>query len=75
MQAGLIRNFIPEELINIESSEYSEEMDYKYCTDGYTDEELLNKLFSSELISEPGTESIYSNADYSMIVEKITGVS
>lgn len=78
MQAGLIRDFFPEELINIESDDYSEEMDYKYCTDRYTDEELLNRLFSSELICEPGTESIYSNAGYTMlamIVEKITGVS
>ena len=77
MQAGLNREFFPENVMLNEDGSDNIEIARKYYTDGYTDEELLNGLFSSELICEPGTESNYSNAGYTllaMIIEKITGI-
>ena len=77
MQGGLIRDFFPDDVSMNEDGTDNMDFVHKYYTDGYTDDELLSGLFSSELICEPGTESIYSNAGYTllaMIVERITGM-
>lgn len=77
MQAGLNREFFPEETMMNEGGSDNMEIALKYYKDGYTDEELLKGLFGSELIYEPGADCIYSNAGYTllaMIVERVTGI-
>ena len=50
----------------------------KYYTDGFTDEEMLKKLFSADPVGEPGYQTTYSNAGYvllAMVIEQVTGES
>ena len=78
MQAGLNREFFPDDIMMNEDGSDNIRIAQKYYTDGYTDEELLNGLFGSELICEPGTESNYSNSSYTllaMMIEQISGMS
>ena len=49
----------------------------KICQDGYTDEDFLQNLYSSELVFEPGTKQEYCNTNYvllAMIVEQLSGM-
>lgn len=73
MQSGLRREFFGFDEQNIDMEVFK-----KYYNDGFTDEELLSELFSSEPECTPGTEIRYSNAGYTllaMIIEQVTGRS
>lgn len=76
MQSGLRREFAYDDSAN--ESNVDMEVFKKYYTDGFSDEELLDMLFSSELEYEPGSKLSYSNVNYTllaMIIEQITGES
>lgn len=74
MQSGLRREFL--DFSKIETNE-NLGMFKRFYNDGYSDEELLEALFSDKLEYTPGTKFQYSNAGYTllaMIIEKTTNI-
>ena len=77
MQAGLEREFFKESAFTKPDGKIDEELVKKYYTDGFKDKELLDSLFSLDLLYKPGTDCQYSNAGYTLlalIVEKASGM-
>lgn len=75
MQAGLEREFFKESAFYKSDGTVDEELVKKYYTDGFKDKELLDSLFSLDLLYKPGTDCQYSNAGYTLlalIVEKVS---
>ena len=78
MQSGLRKDFVSDETFLDENGNMDVEEFRRYYYDGFTDEELLSMLFSSEPEFRPGTKFLYSNTGYTllaMIIEKVTGES
>lgn len=78
MQSGLRTDFVTDDFFIDENGNRDIEVFKKYYYDGYTDEEMLELLFSDAPLYAPGTTFSYSNAGYvllAMIIEQVTGES
>ena len=78
MQSGLRKDFVSDDTFLDKNGNPDMEEFRRYYYDGFTDDELLSMLFSSEPEFKPGTKFSYSNTGYTllaMIIEKITGKS
>lgn len=78
MQSGLRKDFVTDDFFIDENGNRNVDVFRQYYYDGYTDEEMLELLFSDAPLYTPGTTFSYSNAGYgllAMIIEQVTGKS